>query len=126
MSYPSDLQKSNDSVSSLINLFNKSKAESVVGVNVASLAFFKKVTTPYDAEQGFGIIEAQVFPVDEGFDMCVNAYFFSNISFSENEIVLLVFTDKDFRQVIRNKKWTKQTIKNETLHSKQFGVVVKL
>lgn len=126
MSYPSNLQKRNDGVSNLIDVLQRNKKNGAKDICVASLAFVKAVRSPFDVNQGFGVLEVQLFPVDDGFDMSVDSYFFSDKTFDENEIVLVVFTDRDFRQIIKNKKWTKQVVKTDSLHSRMFGVTIKL
>ena len=49
-----------------------------------------------------------------------------NLEIAKNDIVLVIFTDSDFRQNLRKTKLGKMTTKTETKvrHTRDFGVVV--
>lgn len=107
---------------SLTDLFKKAASSTAANVNVATLCTVK--TLSWDEDKNYGI--ATVAPIPPlGKDMNeIEAYYFSD-SFEPGGYALTVFTDTDFRPVLKNKS-VNQITTNQTVHSRMFGILVKL
>ncbi len=109
----------------LVNLFNSAKEKFTKDFSTATLAQIVEVTKTFS--DGYGI--AAVLPIpqwDSDGTNRLEGYFFSDKTFTAGELVLLIFTDNDFRQIINAGHWSPRKVDNSNTHSKNFGVILKL
>ena len=109
----------------LIELFENVRKQAGEDMSAATLGYVKEVTRAF--EGGYGI--ADVLPVpqwDSDGTNLISAYFFSEPAPVEGQLVLIVFTDRDFRSVIAAQTGQTGVTANLNTHSKNFGVMIKL
>lgn len=108
-----------------VDLFNAAKRKTLQGTSVATLALVTEVTRAF--ADGYGILEALPLPQwDTDGTNVIQGYFFSDMELSAGNIILIVFTDTDFRDTIEMGHWQPMRTTNTNTHSKNFGVVIKL
>lgn len=117
-------QKSSGLTDTFVELFNKSTSKVTSGLSSATLA---KVTSTSVAWNGvYGVYECQMIPqLDKNGTQRVDGWAFSK-DVTEGSIVLLVFTDKDFRDSVKVDGVQSARTYSTGAHSKNFGVIVKL
>lgn len=94
--------------------------------HVSSLARFSGVHQAYDETLKFQIIKVVPFPIEDGEQEHTDyAYCFSNRVFTEGEYVLIVYTDKDFRDNIQLTNWRTLSDSNKP-HKTSYGVVIPI
>lgn len=92
---------------------------------VATLASVSEVLQTWNGKYG----RVAVTPVprwDKDATNYIEGYFFSEQTISEGQLVLIVFTDTDFRTIINTGTWLPEKTENKNTHSRDFGVIVKL
>lgn len=118
-----------DSLLDLLELQHNRTAQSISG---ATLGIVKQISSAFDnsAEIPFGTAEVQPIPRwDSNGQNFIEGYFFSNDStdkIEEGDLVLVIFTDSDFRDNIRAGLKSAQKTYNLNTHSKNFGVILTL
>lgn len=110
---------------SLVDLFNSAKQKTLQGTSVATLALVSEVTRAF--ADGYGILEALPLPQwDTDGTNVIQGYFFSDMELAAGTLVMIIFTDTDFRDTIEMGHWQPMQTANTNTHSKNFGVVIKL
>lgn len=120
-----EMQQRTGKVNAILNLFNNAKTKFSEDISIATLAYVKEVTREF--ADGYGIVNLMPVPQwDADGTNYIGGYFFSNITMTVGKLVLVIFTDRDFRTVIET--GTDQSMKttNLNIHSKNFGVVIEL
>lgn len=108
-----------------IELFHNIRKQAGEDVSTATLGYVKNITR--DFADGYGIIDVQPVPQwDADGTNLISAYFFSEPAPVVDSLVLVVFTDRDFRSVIAAQTRQTGTTLNLNIHSKNFGVAIKL
>lgn len=108
-----------------VDLFNAAKRKTLQGTNVATLALVTEVTRTF--ADGYGILEALPLPQwDVDGTNVIQGYFFSDMELTAGTLVMIIFTDTDFRDTIEMGHWQPMQTTNTNTHSKNFGVVIKL
>lgn len=119
-------QANNGRNTSLVDLFSKLKENISINTNVATLATYKNIIQEYSSDTKYGIVECSPFPLyGNETEYSLYAYFFGDYSFNQGDIVLIIYTDKDFRANLKNQDKIQKTT-NTNLHSKTFGVLIKI
>lgn len=108
-----------------IELFSNIRKQAGEDVSTATLGYVKNITR--DFADGYGIIDVQPVPQwDADGTNLISVYFFSEPAPAVDSLVLVVFTDRDFRSVIAAQTGQTGTTLNLNIHSKNFGVAIKL
>lgn len=108
-----------------IELFHSIRKQAGEDVSTATLGYVKNVTR--DFVDGYGIVDVLPVPQwDADGTNLISAYFFSEPAPAVDSLVLVVFTDRDFRSVIAAQTGQTGTTSNLNIHSKNFGVAIKL
>lgn len=95
-------------------------------LHVSSLARYVGVQQAYDETLKFQIIKVVPFPIDDGEQEHTDyAYCFSDREFSDGEYVLIIYTDKDFRDNIQLTNWRTLTDARKP-HKTSYGVVIPI
>lgn len=111
---------------SLTALFRQAKSETRTNIPVATIAVIKEISTPYDAEKKYGCATVSPLPMwDKDGTNSIEAYFFAD-KVAPQDIVLVVFTDYDFRTNIKVSPTAPIQVVNTNVHSKNFGVIIPL
>lgn len=111
---------------SLTALFRQAKSEVRTNIPVSTLAVVKEITAPYDAEKRYGCATVSPLPMwDKDGTNTIEVYFFAD-KVEQGDIVLVVFTDYDFRTNIKVSPTTPIQSVNANVHSKNFGVIIPL
>ncbi len=111
---------------SLGDVLNQIKNSTMDDMAVATLALVKEIEQAYSETDGFGI--ASVAPIPSRGDNLATlpGYFFSSEAPEEGAIILLVFTDSDFRDALGNLGNKIPITRSKKRHGLNFGVIVKL
>lgn len=115
-------------ITQLSDIFKQSAENITKSINVASLAKVISISKSYPSESegiGYGIASVELIPAITKDGKQIEAYFFSD-NFQVNDIVLTVFTDRDFRDTISQPQGINRQTTNKTLHARTFGVLIKL
>lgn len=111
---------------SLTALFRQAKNEVRTNIPVSTMAVIKEISVPYDAEKKYGCAMVSPLPMwDKDCTNSIEAYFFAD-KVSPQDIVLVVFTDYDFRINIKTNPARPIRVVNTNVHSKNFGVIIPL
>ena len=108
-----------DFIQILQGVIDKTKRE----LKVATLGIVRKV----DEDNLLAIIEP--FPIAEGTESKYISCRYFNTAPTENEIVLAIFTDKDFSSNLRtigNDGKIRTISSKSELHSEQYGILINL
>lgn len=92
---------------------------------VATLASVGEVLQAWNGKYG----RVAVTPVprwDKDATNYIEGYFFSEQTMTPGQLVLVVFTDTDFRTIVNTGKWLPAKTENKNTHSRDFGVIVRL
>ena len=120
------LQAKADNIHDLADLLNVMKESISLNLNVATLAQFVEVYKEYDATLKFQILKVKPFPINEGETEHIDyVYCFKNVSFNSGDYLLVIYTDRDFRD---NLQLTNGQIlsSGEKLHTTNYGVVIPI
>lgn len=129
MSKEQELFSKSETSTSLIDIFKQNKQNTLQSVNVATLGFYTGTLKEYDEDKKYSVIEVIPFPLINGqTNYKIEGYYLYNkeTTFEENEIVLVIFTDTDFRQSLNSMTKVQRVDQNSNIHSKSFGIVIKL
>ena len=107
---------------SLLDLFRESADSIGSNTNVATLGRVK--TFSFDPDKGYGKGEIEPIPAWDKNDPVFEAWAFSE--FVAGDLCLVVFTDNDFRPEIKNSAARGQETRNKNIHSRNFGIMIKL
>lgn len=115
----SQISNCDDLLSVLILL----KQVTMESTKVATLAYVKRIVTPFNNK--YGVLEVAPFPlIDEQLQYKLQVYFFSDIIYKEGDIILVVFTDRNF---ISNLSVDEPKKTNDSqLHTIKYGVAIKV
>lgn len=108
----------------LTSLFRQTKAEANTNISVATLAVVESVVTSYNNVYG----TANVRPIprwDKDGTNGIEGYFFSS-DVAAGDVVLVVFTDYDFRTAVKTQNFNPVETVNKNTHSKNFGIIISL
>ena len=109
----------------LIELFETARKRAGNDISTATLAYVRETSRPF--KDGYGVLEAEPVPRwDEDGTAFISAYYFSEPEPVAGQLVLVVFTDRDFRPAIVSQTGETGGTENLNIHSKNFGVVIKL
>lgn len=118
-------QERTGAANAFVDLFNRAKEKTLRSASGATLALVTEVTKSFT--DGYGVVEALPIPQwDTDGTNTIQGYFFSDMELTANTLVLIVFTDSDFRDTVEMGHWLPRRTENLNTHSKNFGVVIKL
>lgn len=124
-SSPSNLLRKGGGNQSLAQLLTDLQNTYGSKMAVATLATVSETITEWNGKYG----RAAVTPIpkwDKDGTNYIEGYYFSEMSLSQGQIVLVVFTDSDFRANIEGGVWQPLKTENNNTHSRDFGVIIKL
>lgn len=114
----------NSSLKGVFDVFGSNLSNSL---KVATLGKVDGISKNYDDDSKYGIAEITPIPAwDDKASSKIEAYFFGSGVCSIGDIVLVVFTDKDFSKAINTQLTQNVPTTNQNLHSTQYGVIVKI
>lgn len=114
----------NSSLKGAFDVFGSKMANSL---NVATLGKVDYISKAYSSDDGYGMAEIIPIPAwDDNASTKIEGFFFGEKQCKQNDIVLVVFTDRDFSNAIKSQLTTNIPTQNENLHSTQYGVVIKI
>jgi hypothetical protein len=108
---------------SFVDLFDTLSDSIKHAIKVGSLARFKSVYREFD---GYGIAEVTPFPLQQDESAyTVYAYFLTDYSFSENELVEIIYNDSDFRNMLTLENPQIKT-STKAVHSLMYGIIIPI
>lgn len=111
---------------SLLDLLKLTSDKTSELIKVSTLAKVKSIKTQYSDEKRYGVLNVTPFPLNNNeSEYSIIAYYFSNIEFKENDIVLIVFTDLYFAENLNNLDVITTSPKT-TRHTTSNAVVIKI
>lgn len=120
------VEKNISAEQALTSLFRQAKEGANTNISVATLAIVDSVVTSYDNDKKYGT--ANLLPIpkwDKDGTNGIEGYFFSD-SVKETDLVLVVFTDYDFRSAVKTQNYIPSEVVNKNVHSKNFGIIIPL
>nr|DAD96454.1 MAG TPA: hypothetical protein [Myoviridae sp. ctj3P51] len=118
-------QERTGAATALVDLFNRAKQNFAASTSCATLAKVASVTKTFS--DGYGIAEVIPIPAWDSADTyTLDGYFFSDMALTADTLVMVVFTDSDFRETIKSGIQVIKTTQNTNNHSRNFGVILKL
>ena len=114
-----------DRVTSLIDILNLYKESIKNELHVGTIALYKEIVKPFDYETGYGIINILPMPLNKNDASTLQqCYYFKDESFTNNQIVTIIYTDLNFDTNLKTNK--NEPIKNDNplLHNKSSAVLV--
>lgn len=123
---PEKISRLFGATNSLSDLFKKARAASK-NLPVATLGKIKSIDETYSDDVGFGVATVAPIPaLTRGADYTIEAWCFSD-EFTAGDIVIVVFTDRDFRTAMRSAASAEYMQQGDDIrHSECFGVMIKL
>ena len=117
-----------DNICGLDDILLILKRNIFMNLNVCSLAKCTgKVKEEYSSDKGYGIIYVKPFPLNEGQSEHTDcAYVFSSRAYTEGEVVLVIYADKDFSDNVKVMKAQIKETQSEIYHSTNYGIVIPL
>lgn len=116
-----------DKTTSFIDVFSKFKNIINNDLHVSTLALFKSIEKEYNDKDGYGIINVVPFPLNQNEASQLNTcYYFNKQNFTKNQLLLVIYTDLDFKDNLQVNKT--EAIKNDNplLHSKMSAVLINI
>lgn len=107
-------------------LFQQARQNTNTDIAVATLAVVESVVTSYNTDKKYGT--ANLLPIpkwDKDGTNGIEGYFFSD-SVKKDDLVLVVFTDYDFRSALKTQNFVPVQTVNKNTHSKNFGIIIPL
>ena len=115
-----------DNTNSLLDLLKLTSDKTSELIKVSTLAKVKSIKTQYSEGRRYGVLNVAPFPLNKNeSEYDIIAYYFSNIDFKENDIVLIVFTDLYFADNLNNLDAIVPTSKT-IRHTSSNAVAIKI
>ncbi len=120
-----DLETKISTASTLLDVLMILKEKIMLDTHVSTLAYVDEIVNDYGLLGPYSIIKVKPFPLDiNQEEYTLQAYCFKNTSFAKNDLVLVIFTDKNFILNL-NSETPKETQDLQT-HLLKYGVVIPI
>lgn len=110
----------------LVDVFNNFREAVKSDIAVATLAQVDSIVSQYNRMDRCGIADVRPIP-NRGSNMAtISGYFFSEDPPEIGDMILLVFTDWDFRPALTSTYYVLDESKKKQKHALNFGIIVPL
>lgn len=114
-----------DKATSFIDVFKRLKDIIKNEIHVATLALYKSTQIEYDDNLGYGIINVIPFPLNKNDSAAINqCYYFKKEFFTDNQLLIIIYTDIDFKNNLVVNKNKSLVNDKPIMHSKMSAVLV--